>query len=70
MRRPIQFLLLFLAVYGVEAAHSQGGPPFITDDPGTPGNRHWEINLGWSSTGKSTICRTPTGSALLPSSES
>jgi hypothetical protein len=28
-------------------AHAQGGPPFITDDPGTPGNRHWEINLGW-----------------------
>ena len=29
------------------AAHAQGGPPFITDDPGTPGNRHWEINFGW-----------------------
>jgi len=28
-------------------AHAQGGPPFITDDPGTPGNHHWEINLGW-----------------------
>lgn len=26
---------------------AQGGPPFITDDPGTPGNRHWEINFGW-----------------------
>jgi hypothetical protein len=29
-------------------AHAQGGPPFITDDPGTPGDRHWEINLGWT----------------------
>jgi hypothetical protein len=19
----------------------------ITDDPGTPGNHHWEINMGW-----------------------
>ena len=28
-------------------ARAQGGPPFITDDPGTPGNRHWEINFGW-----------------------
>jgi hypothetical protein len=28
-------------------ARAQGGPPFITDDPGTPGNHHWEINLGW-----------------------
>jgi hypothetical protein len=26
---------------------AQGGPPFITDDPGTPGNKHWEINFGW-----------------------
>jgi hypothetical protein len=25
--------------------HAQGGPPFITDDPGTPGNRQWEINM-------------------------
>src|SRR5262249_57920992 len=24
---------------------AQGGPPLITDDPDTPGPRHWEINL-------------------------
>jgi hypothetical protein len=29
------------------AAHAQGGPPFRTDDPETPGNQHWEINFGW-----------------------
>src|SRR5580658_3751080 len=29
------------------AAHAQGGPPFKTDDPETPGNKHWEINFGW-----------------------
>lgn len=28
-------------------ALAQGGPPFITDDPAPPGNRHWEINFGW-----------------------
>lgn len=28
-------------------AHAQGGPPFRTDDPETPGNKHWEINFGW-----------------------
>jgi hypothetical protein len=28
-------------------AHAQGGPPMVTDDPGTPGNGHWEINLAW-----------------------
>ena len=26
---------------------AQGGPPFRTDDPDTPGNRHWEINFGF-----------------------
>jgi len=25
--------------------HGQGGPPMITDDPGTPGDKKWEINL-------------------------
>ena len=25
----------------------QGGPPFKSDDPATPGNQHWEINLGF-----------------------
>ncbi|MGA2213036.1 MAG: hypothetical protein ABSH31_07150 [Bryobacteraceae bacterium] len=29
------------------AAYGQGGPPFRTDDPETPGNEHWEINFGW-----------------------
>ncbi len=28
-------------------AQAQGGPPFVTDDPGTPGDKHWEINIGW-----------------------
>jgi hypothetical protein len=27
-------------------ASAQGGPPMRTDDPGTPGNRNWEINIG------------------------
>jgi hypothetical protein len=27
--------------------HAQGGPPFRTDDPDTPGNMHWEINFGF-----------------------
>jgi hypothetical protein len=28
-------------------ALAQGGPPFQSDDPDTPGNRHWEINMGF-----------------------
>ena len=28
------------------ASRAQGAPPFISNDPGTPGNGNWEINLG------------------------
>jgi hypothetical protein len=28
-------------------AFAQGGPPYYTNDPGTPGNKQWEINLGY-----------------------
>jgi len=28
-------------------AYSQGGPPMLTDDPDTPGNGNWEINLAY-----------------------
>lgn len=28
-------------------AFSQGGPPFRSDDPDTPGSGHWEVNLGF-----------------------
>jgi hypothetical protein len=26
-------------------AHAQAGPPFLSNDPGTPGNANWEINV-------------------------
>jgi hypothetical protein len=38
---------LFALALAAPLARAQGGPPFITDDPGTPGNKQWEINLGW-----------------------
>src|ERR1035441_544182 len=28
-------------------ALAQGGAPFLSDDPDTPGNKHWEINTGF-----------------------
>lgn len=28
-------------------AFAQGGPPFYTNDPGTPGNLNWEINVAY-----------------------
>jgi hypothetical protein len=31
---------------GARAVQAQAGPPFLTNDPGTPGNANWEINLG------------------------
>src|SRR5438105_14081064 len=44
-----QILLLFVFAVCVAAlprqAVAQGGPPLVTDDPETPGNGHWEINL-------------------------
>lgn len=40
------WILLVLAVTTVVKA--QGGPPMITDDPGTPGNRKWEINVAYT----------------------
>ncbi len=42
--RWLYALALFLLT---AAAHAQGGPPFRTDDPDTPGNQHWEINFGF-----------------------
>ncbi len=38
--------LLLLAPVSLRA---QGGPPLLTDDPGTPGNHNWEVNLGYTS---------------------
>ena len=41
------FLLGFtVAGCTTPALRGAGSPPFITDDPGTPGDGHWEINLG------------------------
>lgn len=37
-------LLGFLAAGGGSLL-AQGGPPMITDDPGTPGDGHWELNV-------------------------
>jgi hypothetical protein len=39
---PFAAVLLFSAL-----ALAQGGPPLQTDDPGTPGNNNWEINLAF-----------------------
>ncbi len=38
-------LLLALLALDPHPARAQAGPPFLTNDPGTPGNANWEINL-------------------------
>lgn len=49
LRSGVWLLMLALVPFCLQglAAHAQGGPPFRTDDPDTPGNRHWEINFGF-----------------------
>jgi hypothetical protein len=37
--------LAALIAFVVRSTFAQGGPPMITDDPGTPGDGKWEINL-------------------------
>ena len=45
--KPTHVLVVLLLLLSAVAARAQGGPPFRTDDPETPGNKHWEINFGW-----------------------
>ena len=38
---------LVIGFFFTAAAFAQGGPPFYTNDPGTPGNLNWEINVAY-----------------------
>ena len=40
-------ILASFLFYAAACALAQGGPPYYTNDPGTPGNLNWEINLGY-----------------------
>jgi len=40
-------ILLLILFFAAASAYAQGGPPYYTNDPGTPGNLNWEINLGY-----------------------
>ena len=39
--------LIWLFLFLCPSAFAQGGTPYYTNDPGTPGNLQWEINLGY-----------------------
>jgi len=43
-RAPFWALVIPYCLALAAPALGQGGPPLITDDPGTPGSGHWEIN--------------------------
>jgi hypothetical protein len=43
--RRLKVLAVTLWLVATSGALAQGGPPMITDDPGTPGNGHWENNV-------------------------
>jgi hypothetical protein len=44
--RPLALLTaMTLLCTAPVAVHAQGGPPYLSNDPGTPGPRNWEINL-------------------------
>jgi len=47
-RRFVILAGIALILGSVPGLHAAGSPPFITDDPGTPGPGHWEINTGVS----------------------
>jgi hypothetical protein len=45
-RRPFVIAAVTIGWFALgQCAHAQAGPPLITNDPGTPGDGHWEINL-------------------------
>ena len=46
MRRTIVLLLAVPLCFVLPVCvYAQAGPPLLTDDPDTPGNHHWEINV-------------------------
>ncbi len=42
----LRIALSLLAALWLGTAAAQGGPPLVTDDPETPGDGRWEVNLG------------------------
>ena len=45
MKRKSLWIAFAFCTLVAHEARAQGGPPMITDDPGTPGDGHWEINI-------------------------
>jgi hypothetical protein len=42
-----RLVALFFLMAATVSASAQGGPPYLTNDPGTPGHLNWEVNLAY-----------------------
>jgi hypothetical protein len=63
-RRDIRLPVLipvFFFFFAATNAFAQGGPPYYTNDPGTPGHLNWEINVGYMPFlySNQSVCHTP-----------
>jgi hypothetical protein len=47
MVRTLLVVSVLVLVFAAAGAKAQGGPPYYTNDPGTPGNHNWEINMAY-----------------------
>src|ERR1019366_112961 len=45
IRHSVRALGCALFLLATGRAPAQGGPPLVTDDPGTPGRGNWEVNV-------------------------
>lgn len=57
----LRFAVGLVAILLPLLASAQGGPPLIVDDPGTPGDGHWEINLAgrWQASQEKRVMALP-----------
>lgn len=46
--RRLSAALVLLAWSTAPFAQAAGGPPLLTDDPGTPGDKRWEVNVAFT----------------------
>jgi len=54
-------ILTVVLFFAGASAFGQGGPPYYTNDPDTPGNYNWEINIGYMPffNSNQSVCHVP-----------
>jgi len=60
--RILQFFAIAFVFFAFPVfSHAQGGPPMVTDDPGTVADGHWEINIAtlWASDATQAFIQFP-----------